>query len=160
MLKIVTGDARDVARIMPIMQSAFDPQFGEAWNFEQCMSMLSLPYTNLWLAEVDGQLRGFAISRWILDEEELLMIGVDPAWQKHNIGRTIVSHLLDNAQNSGRLTIFLEVRDNNNALNFYKNLGFSKIGRRKDYYSGRNNTKYDAITMQLLLTPQIATGTQ
>lgn len=160
MLKIVTGDARDVARIMPIMQSAFDPQFGEAWNSEQCMSMLSLPYTNLWLAEVDGQLRGFAISRWILDQEELLMIGVDRAWQRHNIGRTLLSHLLMNAHNCGRLSIFLEVRDENKALNFYENLGFTKIGRRKAYYSGQNNTKYDAITMQLLIGQQIATGTQ
>lgn len=159
MMEIVRGEPRDVARIARVMHAAFDPNFGEAWSTAQCSSMLAMPYTNLWMAEVDGQICGFAISRGVLDEEELLMIGVDPIWRKRRIGRALIQMVIDNASNKGRNFLFLEVRHGNPAYSFYNNLGFSQIGRRKNYYTGADGRKFDAITMRLLLNRQSATGT-
>lgn len=159
MMRIIEGQPQDVARIMPVMHAAFDAKFGEAWNAAQCTSMLALPYSNLWMAEVDGKICGFAISRGIIDEEELLMIGVDPVWRKRSIGRALIEKVMNNAADNGRLFLFLEVRDGNPAHNFYNNIGFSQIGRRKNYYTGGDGSKYDAITMRFMLTQMSATGT-
>ena len=98
MVEISRGDVHDVARIMPIMNSAFDPQYGEAWTAAQCVSSMSLPYTGLWLAKIDDKICAFAMSRWILDEEELLMIGVDPDHRNRGIGRALVNFISEQAR--------------------------------------------------------------
>jgi hypothetical protein len=40
-ISISSGDANDIAAIMPIMNSAFDPKYGEAWTAAQCLSLLA-----------------------------------------------------------------------------------------------------------------------
>lgn len=151
MIEISRGDVRDVARIMPVMETAFDPQFGEQWTAAQCISSLALPNTGIWLAEKDDQICGFALTRWVLDEEELLMIGVDPELRKLKIGSSLIQAISDNANAHDRTKLFLEVRDGNDATLFYGKLGFTQIGRRKAYYKGLKGRKFDAITMQLAL---------
>ncbi len=148
MTNIRIGDARNIPAIMPIMDEAFDPSFGEAWTASQCMAALALPYCNLLLAESGGRIIGFAISRWVLDEEELLMIGVAPSHRRKKIGSKLIGHMIENARDSGRKELFLEVRDGNEAVRFYSRHGFSEIGRRKEYYTGVENIKSDAITMR------------
>lgn len=152
MIKISRGDTCDVPKVMEVMQATFDPFFGEAWNVSQCTTTLALPYTSLWLAEYDGEIAGFAINRWILDEEELLMIGVAPPHRNRKVGCSLINAIKENAIDARRKSIFLEVRDGNEAIYFYQSLGFSKIGKRSSYYTGRDGIKFDAITMALELT--------
>jgi hypothetical protein len=78
----------DLDRIMAVMQAAFDPAFGEAWNRRQVGDALALPGTHYILAGTDGgepaegvAAAGFALSRGALDEEELLLLAVDPAYR-------------------------------------------------------------------------------
>ncbi|NJM50479.1 MAG: ribosomal protein S18-alanine N-acetyltransferase [Sphingomonadales bacterium] len=130
------------------MTRAFDPAYGEAWTASQTLSALSLPNSQLLIARDADQICGFAISRWVLDEEELLMIAVDPNHQGKGIATSLLEEIIANLLINNRKTLFLEVRDGNTAYNFYRNKGFNQIGRRKGYYSG-NNMSYDAITMAL-----------
>jgi ribosomal-protein-alanine N-acetyltransferase len=150
-ISIFQGDARDISRIMPIMDDAFDPAFGEAWTAAQCLSLLSLPSCQLVLAELDNQIVGFAMTRWVLDEEELLMIGVARFNQRSKIGSCLLQHVIDQARSQNRSKLFLEVRSGNAAQDFYKNKKFSIDGIRKQYYRGADGSSYDAITMTLLL---------
>ncbi|WP_374613779.1 ribosomal protein S18-alanine N-acetyltransferase [Sphingorhabdus sp.] len=150
-LRIIEGDARDVAAIMPVMDAAFDPAFGEAWTAGQCLSLLTVPGSTLVLAEVGHQVVGFAMTRWILDEEELLMIGVHPEHQRQRIAHNLLSFILRRAREHNRTRIFLEVRSNNPASLFYKSFGFEYSGTRKGYYRGDNGVRYDATTMTLNL---------
>lgn len=151
MIEIVAGDARDVPAIMPVMHSAFDPAFGEAWTQAQCLAMLSMPNSRLLLARFGSTLAGFAISRWVLDEEELLMIGVAADKQRSGIGTRLLDHIIDQARAAGREILFLEARDQNSAIRFYNNANFNPVGRRKGYYHSADGAQYDAITMSLTL---------
>jgi [ribosomal protein S18]-alanine N-acetyltransferase len=147
MIAIEPGEPRDVASIMPVMQDAFDPAFGEAWSAAQCLSLLSIPNTQLYLARSKGAVAGFAMTRWVLNEEELLMVGVTKTRQRTRIGQSLLNHIIQQAEQAGRSKVFLEVRDGNSAEYFYRAQGFAETGRRKDYYKGAHGLVFDAITM-------------
>jgi ribosomal-protein-alanine N-acetyltransferase len=151
MIGVVEGGAGDIAAMMHIMHDAFDPRFGEAWTAAQCLSTLVLPDCQLLLAKDGGDICGFAMSRWVFDHQELLMIGVARRLQCQNIGKLLLSETIHQARNAGRTKIFLEVRDGNNAQGFYLKSGFTPIGRRKNYYRNADGIDPDAITMLLEL---------
>ncbi len=147
MIRVVEGDAKDIASIMPIMSDAFDSRFGEAWTAAQCLSTLVLPDCQLLLAKDGDILCGFAIKRWVFEHEELLMIGVARKYQRQQIGQSLLKEVINRGQIAGREKLFLEVRDGNPAHYFYLNAGFSPIGRRKNYYKSAEGISPDAITM-------------
>lgn len=147
MIELVEGDASDIASIMPIMRDAFDPAFGEAWTSAQCLSALAMPDCRLLLAKDNDVICGFAMSRWVLDTEELLMIGVARGRQREKIGTRLLNEAIKLARLEGRSQLFLEVRDGNLAHDFYRDIGFKPIGRRKNYYKGSDGFRPDAITM-------------
>ncbi|MBL0925487.1 MAG: ribosomal protein S18-alanine N-acetyltransferase [Sphingomonadaceae bacterium] len=151
MIELVEGDASDIAAIMPVMEDAFDPAFGEAWTSAQCLSALAMPGCRLLLAKQDNQICGFSMSRWVLDTEELLMIGVARRRQRQNIGGQLLAKTIDHARREGRSQLFLEVREGNSAQEFYRQVGFLPIGRRKNYYKGPDGFRPDAITMSFAL---------
>jgi ribosomal-protein-alanine N-acetyltransferase len=147
MIQIVEGGAIDVASVMPIMSDAFDPRFGEAWTAAQCLSTLVLPDCQLLLAKDGDDICGFAITRWVFEHEELLMIGVAQNYQRKQIGQNLISEVINRGRIAGREKLFLEVRDGNPAYYFYVKLGFTPIGRRKNYYKIPEGISPDAITM-------------
>jgi ribosomal-protein-alanine N-acetyltransferase len=149
MIRVVEGDARDVAGMMTIMDDAFDPQFGEAWTAAQCLSSLVMPDSQLLLAKDGDAICGFAMSRWVLDHQELLMIGVAQRLQGQKIGKLLLLETIQRARQAGRSKIFLEVRDGNKAQGFYLKAGFIPIGHRKNYYKTTQGINFDAITMLL-----------
>lgn len=151
MITIVEGDATDIASIMPVMDEAFDPVFGESWTATQCLSALAMPDCRMLIAKADDIVVGFTMSRWVLDMEELLMIGVAKAWQRRNIGSMLLDAIIERARSDGRLKLFLEVREGNVAHDFYSASGFQPIGRRKQYYRGAHGFRPDAITMAMNL---------
>ena len=91
------------------------------------------------------------MSRWVLDHQELLMIGVAQRLQGQHIGQLLLSETIHRARQAGRTKIFLEVRDGNKAHDFYQKHGFTSIGRRKNYYKNAEGISPDAITMLLEL---------
>lgn len=151
MIAISQGSARDIAAIMPVMNHAFDPEFGEAWTVAQCLSTLAIPGAQLLIARLDGEIAGFALTRGIIDEEELLLIGALPSFRRQGIGRQLIASLHQACVKLGRSTLFLEVRDGNNAYSFYVSMGFLTIGRRPGYYKSTRGIRYDSITMALAL---------
>ncbi len=150
-LLIEYGAIEDLHDVMKVMATSFSSTYGESWNYNQCRSMLSLPGSRLLLSKNGNLLLGFAISRAIASEEEILMIAVDPEYQKDGIGFMLLTHLLDRAREDGVASVFLEVRSNNPAQVLYHKLGFQETGIRKAYYTGRNSEKFDAVTYKLSL---------
>ena len=149
MIEIVIGSAIDVPTIMPIMADAFDAAYGEGWTAAQCLATLGLPDCQLLLARNNDEVCGFAITRWVLDSEELLMIGVAPQFQRQKVGASILTDIVQRAKGANRTMLFLEVRDGNPAHDFYCRSGFTPIGRRKNYYKSTIGLSPDAITMSL-----------
>lgn len=150
-MKIVEGSGVDVVAIMPVMESAFDADFGEAWTAAQCLATLAMPGSRLLYARDQENVLGFALSRSVGDEEELLLIAVDRAARRRGVAQMLIETMIDRARKSGRAVVFLEVRDGNPAFSFYRKTGFAPVGRRSGYYRKQDGTRHDAITMSLLL---------
>ena len=97
----------------------------------------------------EGRAVGFLLSNFVLDEAQLLLIGVSPDWQGVGVGGQLLKELIDRSRDQGRKLIYLEVRSGNErAIRLYRSLGFIDIGVRRDYYPGLVGRE-DAIVMSL-----------
>ncbi len=141
------GDEGDIDALMQVMTNAFDPLFGEAWNTGQCLGILSLPDVWLSFAEQDDRTVGFALSRLLMDEAELLLLAVEPHARGAGVGRALIERTAEIAAGKGAHRLLLEVRDGNQAFDLYSEAGFGEIGRRRDYYRGLDGTTRDALTL-------------
>lgn len=145
--ELIDGNAADLDEVMATMHIAFDPVFGEAWTRSQCTGILGLGGVWLLLARRGGQAAGFALSRVVLDEAELLLLAVQPAQRRFGVGRTLLAAVAGEARLRGAERLHLEMRDGNPAAHLYEAAGFHEIGRRKRYYRGRDGSSFDAITL-------------
>jgi len=141
------SDEGDIDLLMQVMDNAFDPLFGEAWNVGQCLGILSLPDVWLSFAEDGERTVGFALSRLLIDEAELLLLAVEPHARGHGVGRALIERTVVIAAEKGAHRLLLEVRDGNQAFDLYTDAGFGEIGRRRDYYRGLDGTSRDALTL-------------
>ena len=99
----------------------------------------------------EGRAVGFLLSSFVLDEAQLLLIGVSPDWQGVGVGGQLLKELINRSQEQGQKLIYLEVRSGNErAIRLYRSLGFIDIGVRRDYYPGLVGRE-DAIVMSLQL---------
>jgi [ribosomal protein S18]-alanine N-acetyltransferase len=137
--------------IMPVMTSAFDAQFGEAWTEAQCLGVVSMPGSHLIVARSDVAV-GFALSRVIVDECELMLLAVAPESQHRGVGRQLLAAMIADARNAQAASIFLEVRNGNPAISLYSSAGFVEVGRRRGYYRGPLNETFDALTFRMALS--------
>jgi ribosomal-protein-alanine N-acetyltransferase len=143
----------DLDRIMDVMETAFDPAWGEAWNRRQVSDSLAFPHTHYRLVAEDGSppadnepAAGFSLVRAAPGEEELLLIGVKPELRGRGLGRILLAHVLSDARGRQAQRVFLEMRTNNPASRLYQAYGFEPIGRRRDYYRLPDGGQIDAIT--------------
>ena len=150
-LELCEADASNLDEIIVVMNEAFDPAFGEAWNPAQCLGILGLPGVWLTLARRGAEPVGFALSRIVFDEAELLLLGVRPAFRHQGVGRALLDHMLEKAGSLGASRVHLEVREGNDALRLYQSARFSQIGRRPAYYRGRDGELFDALTLAFTL---------
>lgn len=148
----------DLDRIMDIMEEAFDPAWGEAWNRRQVEDSLGFPTTHSFVMSADGGRpgegdpgAGFILSRSAPGEEELLLVGVRPEHRRRGLGRKMIDRLCREAAARGAERLFLEMRSNNPAITLYRSIGFDPIGRRRDYYLLADGSRLDAITFGLTL---------
>ena len=152
-IAIRIGLLDDLEQVMNVMGRAFDPAFGEAWNRAQCLGILALPDVSLSIAvdDADGVVAGFALTRMLVDDGELLLLAVDPAHQSCGIGRALIEHAADWAAERGAARLLLEMREGNIAGALYETCGFGRIGRRPQYYRGPDGKPFDALTLALPL---------
>ena len=143
----------DLDLIMAVMAAAFDPAYGEAWTRAQVEDALVLPNTHYLLAGADGrapgegsEAAGFALSRGAADEEELLLIAVDPRHRGRGIGSALMARFIAEAGARGAERLFLEMREGNPAESLYRRHGFAVVGRRRAYYRRGTGVPLDAIT--------------
>jgi len=141
------GDVRDLDRIDRIMVDAFDPRWGEAWTRNQVIGILAVPGVWLTIAELGGQAVGFALTRGVLDEAELLLLAVIPDARRRGVGAALLRGVLADCAARKISAVHLEVRAGNDAMKLYSSSGFSKIGERRDYYRGPDGRTYSALTL-------------
>jgi len=94
-----------------------------------------------------GEIRGYAILMPVIEEAELLNIGVAEGQQRKGLGRAMLTEMLDVAREKNMWRVFLEVRASNlAAIALYRSAGFSQIGLRPGYYRNADGGE-DAMTM-------------
>ena len=141
------GDLLALDEVMRVMDDSFDPAFGEAWTGPQCAGLLPMPGVWLSLAMDGTRLIGFALGRVVAGEAELLLLAVRRSVQGRGVGQLLLDRFTAIAKRRGAKRLHLEVREGNRAIRLYKRAGFSEVGRRKDYYNGRDGELYDALTL-------------
>ena len=86
---------------------------------------------------------GFIVYRIVVDEAEIITIGVSPEKRRQGIASAMIGIIEKTIKNQGVKKIFLEVAANNIAgQKLYENCGFRTVGLRPKYYDG-----VDAILM-------------
>jgi ribosomal-protein-alanine N-acetyltransferase len=146
MVELREGGSQDLTSVNTIMMDAFEAKYGEAWTSAQCLGMLSLPGVWLVLASVDGRDAGFALSRIVADEVELLLIATRPAARRRGVAGALLRAVIDEARGRNAAKVHLEVRSGNDAVRLYRREGFEKVGERREYYRGRSGQLFDAHT--------------
>ncbi|MFT4025864.1 MAG: GNAT family N-acetyltransferase [Novosphingobium sp.] len=148
----------DVDRIMLVMEAAFDPEYGEAWNRGQIESALVIGNCHVILVGPDGNppgddepAAGFTLSRTGVDEEELLLFAVHPQFRRRGLGAKMLERLFRDCAERGVTDIHLEMRRGNPAEGLYRLFGFEPVGHRPNYYRTSSGTRIDAITFRYCL---------
>jgi len=95
----------------------------------------------------EGALAGFAIFSWLLDEAELLQIGLLDQYRSQGGAEQLLEQGQQILQQHGVSRMLLEVRASNHAaIAFYRRVGFVEDGRRKNYYPTPQGRE-DAVLM-------------
>ncbi len=149
----MTFPGDDLDKIMAVMQAAFAPEYGEAWNRRQVEDALLIGACTYGLIAAHGgpptaddPAAGFYLCRNGFEEAELLLIGIDPAHRRKGLGLALLKNCAETAHINGAQRLLLEMRRGNPAEALYLGFGFEKIGERPNYYRTPNGEKLDAIT--------------
>jgi ribosomal-protein-alanine N-acetyltransferase len=146
--RIEEGSSADLDGVMTVMENSFDPEYGEAWTAPQCAGLL--PMAGVWLLLAKdslGSVAGFALSRIVAREAELLLLAVRRVDRRRGAGQLLLDRFAASAASKGAEELHLEVRDGNRAVELYVRNGYREVGRRSNYYSGRDGQLFDALTL-------------
>lgn len=128
--------------------------FADGWPASAFAALLQIPGTLALVALDDGRPVGFAVARSVLDEAEVITIGVLPEHLRHGHAIRLMDAVRDRTAAAGVTSLFLEVNATNAAARaLYARLGFSVVGQRKGYYEKPGGPADDALVLRLTLTP-------
>ena len=130
--EIVPMAEAHVAAVAELEQVCFSAPWSEASVREELTNPLSL-----WLvALAGGQVAGYVGSQTVLDEADMMNLAVAPQHRRQGIARQLVEALGDALRAQGVQSLTLEVRASNEAaIQLYRSLGFTQVGRRARYYT-------------------------
>ncbi|MBZ0111640.1 MAG: ribosomal protein S18-alanine N-acetyltransferase [Thermoanaerobaculia bacterium] len=115
------------------------------WTKDQIQGTLDEARSLVLIAEEQDEPQGYVSFRSVLDEAELLRLGVVPNSRRRGIASALLGTAATQLAESGVRDLFLEVRaDNFPALAFYASLGWKATGSRPNYYPGG----VDAVLMR------------
>ncbi len=136
----------DLQQVLAIEELSYD----FPWTLGIFKDCLRVGYC-CWVITLDETVIGYGVMSVAVDECHILNVCTHANWQRHGLGRKMISRLLSLARQHGAETAFLEVRVSNlRALRLYEQLGFTQVGRRKGYYPAVRGRE-DALVLSLKL---------
>lgn len=142
----------DVDAVASIERDTYDYPWSPG-IFEDC---LRVGY-DCEVLDCEGHLMGYGIMSTAAGECHILNVCLATEYQGQGLGRVLVYHMIDIAENARARRVYLEVRPSNRAaLRLYESIGFVQIGLRKGYYRARPPVgdifgREDALVMALAL---------
>ena len=120
---------------------------GRGWSADEFADLLASPLTCFCAAP-----HGFALSRVIADEAELLTLATDPEHRRQGVGAALLAAVEADVAARGALRHYLEVAADNIAAHaLYSRAGYSQTGRRAGYYARPEGDHVDALLMEKTL---------
>jgi len=133
----------DLDEVMAIEQRSFVTPWSKRL-FQETINF-SLSYNFVARKKIDKKVIGYANFYLVRNEAQVLNIAIAPEARKMGYASRLLSYAMCVLAEQDAEEFFLEVRESNtDAINLYKRMGFSAVGRRKNYYSETNE---DAIIM-------------
>ena len=141
-MMIETMNASHVAQISELEKICFS----DPWSENSIASELDNKLA-FWLVAAEGDtVAGYIGSQTVIDETDMMNVAVHPDFRRQGIAEALVNTLVENLKKMGSRCLTLEVRASNTpAISLYEKLGFSEIGRRKNYY---RNPREDALILR------------
>ena len=120
--------------------------FHDPWSEKSIASELENALS-LWLVAVEGDVViGYVGSQTVLGWTDMMNVAVHPDHRRKGVGERLVLALEEALKELESTCLTLEVRASNEpAKALYEKLGFTEVGRRKNYY---RNPKEDALIMR------------
>ena len=142
-LTIRSVEGFDIPVLTALHAACFNAPWVQPWTHRSFAEVLQMPGAGAQIATVGPEPVGFALARAVVDEAELLLIGIHPEHRRAGHGRKLLDHLVQVLRGAGAARLFLEVAESNRpATAFYAQAGFEAVGRRAKYYEGE-----DALVM-------------
>ena len=140
----------DVDQVLAIEKESFTTPWSRE-SFVKEVTENNLAYYTV--AEVAGNIVGYAGVWLIVDEGHITNIAVTGKYRGQQIGKKILEKLIMELKNRKILRVTLEVRASNNvAIGLYRSYGFIVLGRRPGYYTDNGE---DALIMWKDITERI-----
>lgn len=135
-------NAGQVAQIADLEKNCFSDPWSEnsiAFELENKLAH--------WLVAQEGEMvAGYIGSQTVMGETDMMNVAVHPDFRRRGIAEALVKRLVEDLQAMESHCLTLEVRASNApAIALYEKLGFSQIGRRKNYY---RNPREDALILR------------
>ena len=131
----------DIPKIIAIEKETFS----DAWTAQSLCETCRQEQAFISVAEANGDIVGYCIIYYVLDEGEMVRIAIDQKLRHQGIGQALLNYTCGVCKEKGVGKILLEVRESNaSARRFYAHYGFGEDGIRKNFY---DNPKEDAVLM-------------
>ena len=138
--RMAEADLPDVMRIEQLC-------FSTPWKENTFRGLLRRTDTDLFAAEAEGRVIGYAACWTVFEQAELGNVAVAPEARGMGVGGALVDVVVDRVRERGAGECFLEVRESNLvAQGIYRDRGFVVVGRRRSYYSSPTE---DALVMRI-----------
>ena len=139
---------------LPMIAEIEKPSFHRPWSFDSIESFYYRKTSDIYVWRDRNRISGYIIAEHVLDQAELHRIAMIPFIRKMGIGTLLFHEFRRRYQEIGVDTIYLEVRESNEAAyQFYLKNGFEEYGRRAKYYK-------DPIEDAILMFCEISTDDQ
>lgn len=121
----------DLAAVLSVERDSY----AVPWTLQTFSNLVDRPDTDSISAVAGDEVVGFAVAWSVVDQAELGNVAVARSWRRRGIGEALVRDIVGRLSRRGVTDVFLEVRvGNRSARRLYDRLGFTEIGRRRDYY--------------------------
>lgn len=115
------------------------------WGMSGWRTEIEVPQSCIYCAVMPDKGVGFIALRMVLDECEIVNVGVLPDCQRQGVGTALLARALAWVRQRGAKHVTLEVAQSNlPAISLYRKAGFKTVGKRKNFYP--NNE--DALLME------------
>jgi ribosomal-protein-alanine N-acetyltransferase len=133
----------DLAEIEEIEKAVYT----HPWTMGNFSDSLASGYDCL-VCQLQEKVIGYAVQMFVVGESQILNITLGSEFQRLGYGRALLERLESHARDHDATVMLLEVRESNKpAIGFYEAMGFTRNGRRPNYYQ-IDRGREDAVLME------------